>query len=155
MSVGASRAIGRLIDNQKTGAAQTDAIRSPDKNGKTDGSNSSLTAAIDQIGSPSLPFNWRYIRNAEIRIIGRRCKSQEIAVIDKMSVGASRAIGRLIDNQKTGAAQTDAIRSPDKNGKTDGSNSSLTAAIDHMVQQGMPVDVEHITSIRQAIAEGK
>jgi flagellar biosynthesis anti-sigma factor FlgM len=76
-------------------------------------------------------------------------------VIDKMSVGASRAIGRLIDNQKTGAAQTDAIRSPDKNGKTDGSNSSLTAAIDHMVQQGMPVDVEHIISIRQAIAEGK
>lgn len=81
-------------------------------------------------------------------------------MIDKMSVGASRLGGRitdgpLIEGRQAGAGHINAIRSPDQAGKIDGPNSSLSGAIDHMVQQGMPIDMQRITTISQAIADGK
>lgn len=82
-------------------------------------------------------------------------------MINKTSAGHGRSIG---------AGHFDAIRSPDKPGRADqtekadgratsfelsGAGSSLTGAIDHMVKQGMPIDMQHITVIRRAIADGQ
>lgn len=79
-------------------------------------------------------------------------------MINKTGADHSRSIG---------AGHFDALRSPDKTGKAQktqgpdagfGLNSahgSLTGAIDQMAQQGMPVDMQHVTAIRRAIADGQ
>lgn len=72
-------------------------------------------------------------------------------MIDKMSAAHGRSIGTgQIDNvrplHKPSAPETlnaNAVGSP------------LAGAIDHMVRQGMPIDMDRVTSIRNAIADGQ
>lgn len=70
-------------------------------------------------------------------------------MIDKMSAIHGRSIG---------AGQNDPVRWPERPDAAQISSthegSRLTSAIDHMVQQGMPIDDARIHSIRQAIADG-
>lgn len=72
-------------------------------------------------------------------------------MIEKMSAAHGRSIGAgHIDNvrplNKTSAPETS---------NTNGASGPLAGAIDHMVQQGMPIDMQRVTSIRNAIADGQ
>lgn len=76
-------------------------------------------------------------------------------MIEKMSAAQGRSIGTgHIDNvrppHKTSGAEMSRIGP-----NTNGVGGSLAGAIDHMVQQGMPIDMQHVTSIRNAIADGQ
>lgn len=84
-------------------------------------------------------------------------------MIDKMSAAHSRPIG--VDNSRPiGGGHSDMVRSrdniagPQNAGMETGVNrasGNLAGAIDHMVRQGMPVDMQRIMSIREAIADGQ
>ena len=76
-------------------------------------------------------------------------------MIDKMNAAHGRSIGTgHIDNvrplHKMSVAETSNIGS-----NTNMVGGPLAGAIEHMVQQGMPIDMEHINSIRNAIADGQ
>lgn len=70
----------------------------------------------------------------------------------------------MINKTGISAGHFDALRSPDRTGSAhkpqgpaslNGAHGSLTGAIDRMAQQGMPVDMQHVTAIRRAIADGQ
>ncbi len=77
-------------------------------------------------------------------------------MIDKMSAFYGRAIGPGQSDPVRPADRSDAMQSAgtDK-ARSSTESGGLASAIDHMVQQGMPVDSARIQVIRQAIADGQ
>lgn len=77
-------------------------------------------------------------------------------MIDKMSAFYGRVIGSGQGDPVRPADRSDAMQSAgtDK-ARSSTESGGLASAIDHMVQQGMPVDSARIQVIRQAIADGQ
>lgn len=72
-------------------------------------------------------------------------------MIDKMNASRSPSVS-------TGGI--DIVRPLNKatvqeNSGVDGATGSLASAVDHMVQQGMPIDTARVHAIRNAIADGQ
>ncbi len=73
-------------------------------------------------------------------------------MIDKLGIGQNRPIGILkTDTILPGNSKSSAMST--NNGYS--VSGALSGAIEHMVQQGMPIDLDRIVAVRNAIADGQ
>ncbi len=77
-------------------------------------------------------------------------------MIDKLSIGQSRSVEILKTDTILPAGLPAGKSEPFTASKQEYSVSgALSGAIEHMVQQGMPIDLQRIVAVRNAISDGQ